>query len=122
MVVLDMLLAHSAAVAVLLAAVCVGLLAWIVVLLRAEARRPVVVRARAVVRASAPPPAGQPDRPLINPKFAEHIAAESARFAAAARAGRLPRPVVVNAAQHLADERQRAGGPVPLVRAGEAPR
>ena len=81
-------------VVVLLAAVCVAVLGWIVVLLRADARRPVVVRAVARVRRPVPPPVG-PDRPLVNPRFAAHIAAESARFAAAHRVGRLAGPVEV---------------------------
>ncbi|WP_162959273.1 hypothetical protein [Micromonospora tulbaghiae] len=70
-----------------LSAACTGLLGWIVLLLAADPRPPVVVRARAVVTRPAAAPVG-PDRPLVNPLFAAHIAAESARFAAARRADR----------------------------------
>ncbi|MEW2383349.1 hypothetical protein AB0873_14840 [Micromonospora sp. NPDC047707] len=74
--------------AVLLSAVTVGLLGWIVLLLRAD-RHDHWVRVVAVITYPRPePPLLGPDRPLVNPRFAAHIAAESARFAAAVRAGR----------------------------------
>ncbi|MEV7268436.1 hypothetical protein AB0N38_33255 [Micromonospora aurantiaca] len=104
----DHVITHPAGyTAAFLTVACAGLLARIVLLLRADARRPVVVRA--VARVSRPlPPAPGPDRPLVNPRFAAHIAARSAEFAAATRAGRHvvgpPWPVVdpahVVAARH----------------------
>ncbi|MFG3709188.1 hypothetical protein ACGF7U_31280 [Micromonospora sp. NPDC047670] len=83
--------------AVLLAAICAVLLAWIVLLLRTD-RHDHVVRVVAVVHRPAPPatPAGT-GRPLVNPRFAAHIAARSAEFAAATRAGRHVVAVAVDA-------------------------
>lgn len=74
--------------ALLLSVVCLGLLAWILVLLRAD-RHDRVVRAVAVVRYPRPAPVVlPPDRPLVNPRFAAYIATRSAEFAASTRVGR----------------------------------
>lgn len=125
MVILNVVLAHPHAVAaVLLAAACAGPLGWIVLLLRADARRPAVVRARAVVRRPAPPAAG-PDRPLVNPRFAAYIAARSAEFAAAHRTGRPPRPVPIGvdvSGRHATVAAAHAAGRVRVVWTGEMPR
>ncbi|MCT2276345.1 hypothetical protein M3G91_01810 [Micromonospora chalcea] len=86
------------AVVLVLSAACAGLLGWIVLLLAADPRPPVVVRARAVVTRPAAAPVG-PDRPLVNPMFAAHIAAESARFAAARRAADQPVRFAVDVSQ-----------------------
>lgn len=86
------------AVVLVLWAACVGLLGWIVLLLAADPRPPVVVRARAIVTRPAAAPVG-PDRPLVNPLFAAHIAAESARFAAARRAADQPVRFAVDASR-----------------------
>lgn len=84
----DHVIAHPAGyIAAALTVACAALLARIVLLLRAHPCPPAVVRARAAVPRPAPQPAG-PDRPLVNPRFAAHIAARSAAFAAATRAGR----------------------------------
>ncbi|MEV0805756.1 hypothetical protein [Micromonospora sp. NPDC050200] len=85
----------AAAAAVLLSALCAGLLVWIVLILRSD-RHDHLVRVMAVAPAPpAPSAAGPPDRPLVNPRFAEYIAARSAEFAAAHHACRPHMPVSV---------------------------
>ncbi|PZG05798.1 hypothetical protein C1I95_32465 [Micromonospora craterilacus] len=84
----DWVATHPALVAAgLLTMVCVALLTRIALLLWAD-RWDRWAGARAVVPAPPAPPPLWPDRPLINPRYVAHVAASSAAFTAALRAGR----------------------------------